>query len=451
VIRYHARWIVPITGAPVASGCVAVDEGRIAFVGSAREAPAGIDDDLGDAILLPGLVNAHTHLELTAFRGLLDDLPFREWIATLQSAKEAVMKPDDFLNAARLGVAEGLLAGVTTFADSCDSGVALRAMRELGARGIMYQEVFGPDPAQSDRAVADLRAKIDRLRADETPLQRLGVSPHAPYTVSDALFAAAAAYAGEAELPMAIHIAESDAEARLVRGAGGPFADALRARYIAAARRGRSPIEMLQRLGVLARRPLLIHCVHVDADDVNTIARADCPVAHCPASNAKLGHGIAPVTDMLAARIRVGLGSDSMASNDYMDLLAESRLALLAQRVRTKRHDTLSAAAALELATLGGARALGLDAEIGSLEPGKSADLVAFELDDLRATPTYDPSTALVFAHAPRTVRLSMVAGNVLVRDGRAQLFDPAVQSRVAETARRLADWKSRKPLDSRH
>jgi 5-methylthioadenosine/S-adenosylhomocysteine deaminase len=451
VIRYHARWTLPITGAAIANGCVAVDDGRIAFVGNAGDAPAGSDEDLGDAILLPGLVNVHTHLELTAFRGLLDDLPFREWIAALQSAKEAVMKPDDFLNAARLGVAEGLLSGVTTFADSCDSGVALRAMRELGARGIMYQEVFGPDPAQSDRSLADLRAKVERLRADETALQRVGVSPHASYTVSDALFSAVAAYAADAELPMAIHAAESDAEARLVRGAGGPFADALRARYIAAARRGRSPIEMLQRLGVLARRPLLIHCVHIDADDVNTIARADCPVAHCPASNAKLGHGIAPITDLLAARIRVGLGSDSMASNDFMDILAEARLALLAQRARTRRHDALSATTVLELATLGGARALGLDAEIGSIEPGKSADLVAFELDELRATPAYDPTTALIFAHAPRTVRLSMVAGTALVRDGRALQFDPAVQSRVSDTARRLAEWKSRKPMDSRY
>jgi cytosine/adenosine deaminase-related metal-dependent hydrolase len=441
VIRYHARWIVPITGAPVASGCVAVDEGRIAFVGSAREAPAGIDDDLGDAILLPGLVNAHTHLELTAFRGLLDDLPFREWIATLQSAKEAVMKPDDFLNAARLGVAEGLLAGVTTFADSCDSGVALRAMRELGARGIMYQEVFGPDPAQSDRAVADLRAKIDRLRADETPLQRLGVSPHAPYTVSDALFAAAAAYAGEAELPMAIHIAESDAEARLVRGAGGPFADALRARYIAAARRGRSPIEMLQRLGVLARRPLLIHCVHVDADDVNTIARADCPVAHCPASNAKLGHGIAPLVELLAAGVPVGLGSDSVASNNRMDVLEEARLAVLLQRARTGDPTAVPARAALELATLGGARALGLDAEVGTLEEGKAADLAAFPLGDPRAVPWQEPEAALVFGLAGARATFVAVQGEVLVREGRLRREDGELPRRVQQSADALRHW----------
>ncbi|HSA57557.1 MAG TPA: amidohydrolase family protein, partial [Gemmatimonadaceae bacterium] len=218
----------------------------------------------------------------------------------------------------------------------------------------------------------------------------------------------------------------------------GPFADALRARDIPVAPRGASTIALLERNGVLDARPLLIHCVRADDADIGRIAAHRCSVAHCPASNAKLGHGTAPVTAMLDAGIAVGLGTDSVASNNRMDLLDEARLAVLMQRARTRRPDALSAAGALALATIGGARAIGLDAEIGSLEIGKSADLAAFPIDGLRTVPVYEPESTAVFALSGRAARLVTVAGEELVRDGALVRDVTADLETVRAAARRL-------------
>ncbi|HET7565440.1 MAG TPA: amidohydrolase family protein [Gemmatimonadaceae bacterium] len=400
MIRYHGAWVLPITRPAIRDGTVVEHDGRIVYVGERSSAPPGEDRDLGDAVLLPGLVNAHTHLELTTFRGMLEGLQFVDWIRRLQRLKQSTMTPERYLEAARLGITEGLRAGITTYADCCDSGVSMRTMLELGVRGIMYQEVFCPstDPALVDANIAALDEKLRALRPLETELVHLGISPHAPYTVSDPLFERLA----HADLPLAIHIAESEDETQLVTRAEGRFADGLRARDIPVAPRGRSPVAMLARLGVLDARPLLIHCVRTDDEDIGEIARTDCPVAHCPVSNAKLGHGVAPLLAMLTAGIRVGVGSDSMASNVRMNLLEEGCVAALMQCAHTGRADALSAEQALELATLGGARALGLDTRIGSLEPGKDADLAAFALPSHHTRPSYDPAAALVFSSAGR-------------------------------------------------
>jgi 5-methylthioadenosine/S-adenosylhomocysteine deaminase len=198
----------------------------------------------------------------------------------------------------------------------------------------------------------------------------------------------------------------------------GAFADALRARGITVVPRGTSPVAMLDRLGVLRVRPLLVHAVRVTAEDQRRIAASGSSVAHCPASNAKLGHGVAPVVEMLGRGVSVGLGSDSVASSNRMDLLDEARLAVLQQRAAVQRSDALSAAGVIEMATLGGARVLGLDARVGSLEEGKEADLAAFPLDALSDSPLFDPESALVFGAAGRRARLVTVAGRELVRDG---------------------------------
>jgi cytosine/adenosine deaminase-related metal-dependent hydrolase len=404
---------------PIANGAVAVDDGRIAWVGPRAEAPPGELTDFGDSVLLPGLANAHSHLELTALRGFLEDLPFRYWIIRLTKARRDVLTPELLLAAARAGIAEGLSAGVTTYADTCESGVVHRALREMRVRGVMYQEVFGPQPAQCDESMRGLRERVETLAVDDTTLVRTGVSPHAPYSVSDALFASCARYATEHRLPMAIHAAESDAETILVRDGTGAFGDALRARGIDVAPRASSTMALLERTGALDARPLLIHCVQVTDADIDIMKSRGCAVAHCPASNAKLGHGIAPLTSFRQAGLAVGLGTDSVASNNRMDLLDEARLAILMQRARARMPDTVSPAQALELATMGSARALGLDTEIGSLDAGKSADIAVFDLDPVRDTPTFEPAAALVLAGGGRRARFVMVAGQVLVRDGK--------------------------------
>lgn len=418
---YLSRWVLPMSRPPIEDGAVAVADGRIVWVGDARQAPPGDRVDLGECALMPGLVNTHTHLELTVMRGWLEDLPFRRWIIRLTKARQHVLHRDRLLASARLGIAEGLLAGITTYADACESGVAHEALRDMGVRGLMYLEVFGPRPEQAADAMRDLARKVEPLRAADTSLVRTGISPHAPYSVSDALFAAAARMAIDESLPIAVHVAESEAEHLLVSRAEGDFADALRTRDIPVSPRAGTTIQLMERSGVLRATPLLIHCVRVDGADIALMAERGATVAHCPASNAKLGHGTAPLQEMLDAGIAVGLGTDSVASNNRMDLLDEARLGVFMARARQGSWSAVPAAQALELATLGGARALGIDAVVGSLEPGKAADLAAFPLDGLHVAPVQDPASALVFAGSGRGARLVTVAGRELVRDGRLQ------------------------------
>jgi 5-methylthioadenosine/S-adenosylhomocysteine deaminase len=237
---------------------------------------------------------------------------------------------------------------------------------------------------------------------------------------------------------MAIHIGESQLETQLVVGGAGQFAEGLRRRGIEVRPRALSPVRLLAALGVLDVRPLLIHCLRVDDADVATIVGARCAVAHCPISNAKLGHGIAPLVEMLAAGVVIGLGSDSMASNNRMDLLEEARFALLAQRARLCEFETPSADDVLELATIGGARALRMDDRIGTLEPGKAADLAAFTIHPL---PMQDPASAAVFALSGARARFVCVAGKPLLRDGELVTPTPDLGARVQASADALREW----------
>ena len=443
-MRYHARWVLPITQPPIENGTVVESDGLITYVGPRSAAPPGKDYDLGEAILLPGLVNTHTHLELTAMRGFLEDCRFPHWIDKLRQSRNEIMDQDALLDSARFGIVEGLEAGITTYADTCSSGVAMQAMRDSGVRGVMYQEVFGPDPSLAEAAMHGLEESIEAVRLDQTELVSLGVSPHAPYTVSDPLYHAAARFANSHQLPLAMHIAESEPEHDLVTSGTGDFAERWQHRGIPVLPRARSPIALLEERGTLERGPLLIHCVRVDSDDIAIIARHRCSVAHCPASNAKFGHGIAPLLPLIAAGIRVGIGSDSVASNNRMDILDEARLSVLIHRAATRRHDAFGAHEALQLATIGGARALGIDARVGSLEVGKDADLAAFRIDFPRTIPTGDPYSAAIFALPGRSAELVTVKGRVLVERARVLGVDKALAARVQAVGTALAAWGCR-------
>ena len=420
-MRYHARWVLPVASPPIPDATVAESGGIITYVGPRSGAPPGEDYDLGDAILLPGVVNTHTHLELTVMRGFLEDLCFSDWINKLRQSRNEVLTDGMLLDSAKLGVLEGLQSGVTTYADTCSSGVVMQAMKDIGVRGTMYQETFGPDPASADAALEDLEKRVSALIGEQTDLVTLGISPHAPYTVSDKLYTATARYAKAKNLPLAMHIAESRDEEQLVVNAAGDFATAWLKRGIDVRRRARSPISLLQDLGLLTDRSLLIHCVRVDDADIAAIASHRCAVAHCPASNAKFGHGIAPILPLIAAGVRVGIGSDSVASNNRMDLLDEARLAVLMHRAVARSHDAFGARDALRLATFGGAEALGIQSRVGTLEPGKDADIAAFRLDSARTVPAGDPEAAALFALAGRAAELVAVKGRRLVEKGKTR------------------------------
>lgn len=444
---YTADWVFPIASAPIREGAVLVRDGRIAYVGAADAIATAPEEmrlvALGPAALLPGLVNAHSHLELTFLRGFLEGLDFRDWLRSLTEIRRTLMSHDVLLDASRAGLREALRNGITCLADTTDSGAPLTAMREYGVRGVGYLEVFGPDPAQCAEAIAQLTRRVAAARVQDTALVRVGVSPHAPYTVSKALFAATAGLAQQESLPMAVHVAESRAEMLLVRDGAGPFADRLRARQIAVAPQAESPIALLDAAGVLAAQPLLIHVIQADDCDLQRIADAGATIVHCPISNAKLGHGIAPLDRMLAHGIRTGLGTDSVASNDRMDLLGEARQATLLYSLRAGTPDALSAHDALALATRGGADALGLGARVGTLEVGKDADLAAFPLDHEDAQPLFDPAVTLVHALAGKVhATLVTVQGRELVRHGAVIQRDDGLPQRTIDWRDRLGQWR---------
>jgi 5-methylthioadenosine/S-adenosylhomocysteine deaminase len=416
--------------------------GRIAAVGPefAIEPPDGCEIvELGNAVLLPGLVNVHAHPELAMFRGALEDLAFRDWILRLVGGRRRVLDDDDFRAAAIWTCVESMRGGVTTLAATEASGAAAAAMAELGMRGTAYLEIFGPDPSQAAPAIESFRVSLREFRRVESDLVRIGISPHAPYTVSDELYREAARLARAEELPMAVHIAESVAERRLVQHGDGDFAPGLNARGIATPPRASSPVALLHRLGVLEVRPLLIHCVDLDPDDFSRIAESGSTVGHCPVANARLGHGLAPVNRLRAMGVAVGIGTDSVGANNRLDLLEEARIASLLQRAALHSHNALPADELLRLCTLEGARALGLDARIGTLEAGKDADLCAVSLEGQHVRPVHDPVAALFHAARAGDVVMTVVRGRVIYRGG--DELGPSAErafARVEEAAERL-------------
>jgi cytosine/adenosine deaminase-related metal-dependent hydrolase len=427
---YSAAWVLPVSAAPIRDGAILVDEGGvIREVGPAHAVPAGDDvarTDLGDAILMPGLVNVHAHPELAAMRGLLEDLPFHLWIPALRRAKDgAALTEGDFAAAARWSCLEALAGGVTTLGATEDSGAALDALREAGMRGIVYREAFAPEPDRAGDAFAGLRLKVEGMRRRETELVRVGASPHAPYTVSDDLYRLVAAWAVTDSVPLATHTAEAEVEALLVSAGAGAFAAGLRTRGIATPPRAGSTIRLLHETGILAARPLLIHCVRADAVDIELVADSGAAVAHCPVANARLGHGIAPLVELQEAGVRTGLGSDSVASNNRIDMLEEARVCQLMQRARLQSASAMDPARLLRLATLDGADALGLAARTGSLEAGKDADLCAVALTAPHVRPVTDPVATLMLSARGADVVLTAVRGRVLYRYGQFLSLDP--------------------------
>jgi 5-methylthioadenosine/S-adenosylhomocysteine deaminase len=399
--RLAADWLIPVRGEPVRDGALLIGgDGRIAAAGPSAEVPAppGIPTrHFPGAALVPGLVNTHTHLELTGLGGRIAAAGFPEWIGQLRRLKEA-RSHGDFLAAARQGVADCFAAGVTTVADTGDSGTVIEALAEAGASGIAYLEVFGPHPDQCADSLADLQRRAEALRPFASERVRLGISPHAPYSVSGPLFRAASAWARSEGLPLAVHIAESPEELALLANGTGAFAAAWSRRGIPMPEpTGDSPIAWLARHGVLGPDLLCIHVVHAGEEDVARLARTGSAVAHCPLSNAAHMHGTASLATLLDAGLRVGCGTDSVASVGALDLLAEVRAA--------RALAGLAAQAAFRLCTLDAARAIGLDGEIGSLEAGKWGDAAIIAIGE-----TADPLEA-VLASAPGDVLATWIGG----------------------------------------
>ena len=400
-----ADWVVPVEGPPIRNGAVAVEDGIIASVGASSDLGEG--ERFPDAVMLPGFVNAHSHLEDAVYAGFGDGLSFGPWIA-LHVERKARIGVDDMEAIARLGALQCLRSGITTVGDCSFSGAAATACADLGIRAIIYLEVFGTDEAVLESRFEPARERIAGSLSERV---RLGISPHAPYTCSLDLYRACA----ELELPTATHLAESEAETEFLRTGGGSwqaFAEML-VRPL-----GTTGIRALAGEGLLGPHMLAAHCVLADGEEIELLADNDVAVAHCPRSNAILGCGIAPLAELRAAGIRVCIATDSPASTPSFDMFDEMRAAITGARARERRPDALSAADALELATLGGARALGLDDRLGSLVPGKEADLTVLSLADTAFLPWEDPVTATVLGGSPERVVATLVSGQTRYEKG---------------------------------
>jgi cytosine/adenosine deaminase-related metal-dependent hydrolase len=405
-IVYEADWVVPVEGEPLRNGGVTVAEGRIVAVGPAAELE-GERRRFDGAVIVPGFVNAHSHLEYAVYAGFGDGLSFAPWI-DLHVRRKRQLLDGDAVAIARVGAAECLRSGIATLADLSFTGAAAHACADLGVRAIGYLEVFGEDPEAALERFDALREAIADFLSDDI---RLGVSPHAPYSTSADVYAACAGLG----LPLATHLAESEAEQEWLLKGTGPMGDAA---GVAIPPAGLTGVRLLAGRGLLAPGVVAAHCVHVEPDEIDLLARHDVAVAHCPRSNAVLGCGTAPLRELLDAGVRVGLGTDSPASTPSFDMFEEMRAALYGARARSRRPDALTANQALELATLGSARALGLADETGSLAAGKRADLAVVSLAGSAFLPWEDPTTAVVFGGSPDRVLLTLVDGEIRYERG---------------------------------
>jgi 5-methylthioadenosine/S-adenosylhomocysteine deaminase len=401
-----ADWVLPIEGSPIEAGAVVIEDGRIAAVGAAEELGEGTRYD--DAVIVPGFVNAHSHLEYAVYGGFGDGLgDFAEWI-TLHIQRKARIDWAAYVDVAKFGAAQCLASGITTVGDCSYSGAAAFACAELGLRGTVYLEVFGADPTRALEHLAGIR---DRTADAFSSRVRPGVSPHAPYSVSIELYEACA----ELGLPIATHISESPAEVAYLltgEGAWGDYKDLL------VTSPGKTGVHLLAEHDLLGPNVVVAHCVVLDEDEIGLLASTATGVAHCPRSNGALGCGVAPLEEIRAAGARVGVGTDSPASAPSFDFFEELRAVVLSARSRAARPDVLSASEALELGTLGSARALGLDREVGSLVAGKRADLAVVSLEGSAYLPFEDPAAAVVFGGTPDRVVATYVDGEARYEKG---------------------------------
>jgi 5-methylthioadenosine/S-adenosylhomocysteine deaminase len=409
----NARWVVPVepAGTVLERHAVAVRDGVIEALLPAAEAARRFEGyarvDLPGHALIPGLVNAHTHAAMALMRGIADDLPLMRWLEEHVWPVEGKHVSAEFVrDGTLLACAEMLRGGVTCFNDmyffpeaALEAGLQAGMRAALGIIVIDFPTAYASDPADYLRKGLVLRD----LQRDQ-PLVSFCLAPHAPYTVSDGTFRQVVTLAAELDLPVHLHLHETEEEiARSV------------------AEHGARPIERMRRLGVLGPNLIAVHAVHLEGYEIQLLASHACSVAHCPSSNLKLASGFAPVEALRKAGVNVCLGTDGAASNNRLDLMQEMRTAALLAKAVARDAEALPEHAALRAATLAGARALGLEDRIGSIEPGKAADLAAVALRGPELAPCYDPVSHLVYAAGRENVTHVWVNGELRVRERQLQ------------------------------
>jgi 5-methylthioadenosine/S-adenosylhomocysteine deaminase len=386
-----------------------VRDGRIEAVLPSTEAARRFASyevlELGEHVLIPGLVNAHTHAAMSLMRGLSDDLPLMRWLEDhIWPAEAKHVSPAMVRDGTLLACAEMLRGGITCFNDMYFFPEAsLESARGAGMRVSLGIIVFEfPSPYASDAGDYLRKGLALRDREGEDPLVSFCLAPHAPYTVSDASFRQVAKLAAELDLPVHVHLAETEDENRR-----------------SLAEHGVRPVERLRRLGLLGPGLIAVHAVHLEQHEIELLGSHAASIAHCPSSNLKLASGFAPIEALRRAGANLCLGTDGAASNNRLDLFQEMRIAALLAKAVAGNAQALPAHAALRAATLGGAQALGIDRTAGSIVPGKAADLAAVALRAPELAPCYDPVSHLVYAAGREHVTHVWVSGEARVAEGR--------------------------------
>ncbi|MCA1636250.1 MAG: amidohydrolase [Acidobacteria bacterium] len=410
----------------IEDGAVAVEGGRIVAVGKRSEverryAAAEVIDARGRAVI-PGLVNAHTHIPMTLFRGIADDLDLNEWLTKFIFPAEAKNVTEDFVRTGtQLGLAEMIRGGTTTYCDMYyfEDAVADETAR-AGVRGVLGETVI-------DFPVADNKTWAEAMRYTETyvakwrkhPLVTPAIAPHAPYTVSEAHLREVRAFSDRTGAPVVIHVSETRKEVEDI-----------------SKQMGARPVEYLAAIGFLSARTVAAHTVHITEKEIGLLKDFGVGSVHNPQSNMKLASGVAPVPQMMRAGVALGLGTDGAASNNDLSMWEEMDTAAKLHKLNSNDPRAVSAEEALMLATTGGARALHMEKEIGSLEAGKRADLVVVDLDALHQTPRYSIYSHLVYATKASDVRTVVIEGRVVMRDRRLLTLDEVLIKRKARALR---------------
>jgi len=411
-----ARWIVPVepelTVLPRHS--LAIRQGKIVALLPTEEAHLRFKPErhlqLKNHLLIPGLINLHTHAAMTLLRGLADDLPLMDWLHNhIWPAEGRFMSAEFVHDGTLLACAEMLRSGVTCFSDmyfypEAAATAALQA-KMRAALGIVTVEFPTPYASDADDYLNKGLAARDAFR-DEA-LISFTLAPHAPYTVSDQTFAKILTYAEQLDLPIHLHLHETHDEVE----------ESLKQFQV-------RPLERLHRLGLLSPNLIAVHMVQLNKEEIRLLAEHGCHVAHCPTSNLKLASGIGPVVEKLEHDVNVGLGTDGAASNNRLDILAEMRLAALLAKGQSRKASALPAFETLKLATLNAARALRLDHLTGSLRPGKAADIVALDFSGPEMEPCYDPVSHLVYAAGREHVSHVWINGEMLLNERRLTSLD---------------------------
>lgn len=404
----YAGWVIPVEPDNLIheQHAIAIQEGKILAILPNNEAvgrfSARITHRLPTHLLIPGLINTHTHAAMALLRGFADDLSLEDWLNTrIWPAEQAFVNPEFIIDGTKLAIAEMLRSGITCFNDmyffpdtqaELIDHIGIRAT--IGLILLDFPTAWGKDSED----YLD-KAKQVHQQFKDHPLIRLALAPHAPYTVSDTSFLRGKEVAGELNLPIHIHVHETLTE----------IENALN-------QSGQRPLARLAKLGLLSPKLMAVHATHLNQEDINLLAETGTHIIHCPESNLKLASGFCPVTKLLKEGINVALGTDGAASNDDLDLLGEMRTAALIAKGLSKDARSLPTSMALRMATLNGAKALGIDHLTGSLVPGKSADITAIEMHDIETQPIYNPLSQLVYSVGRDKVTDVWVAGKHLLK-----------------------------------